>query len=142
MKWLNEIGSKAEEAMNVSVDYVWYVGECWHKKVYNPADGDILLFDFWATVVFLPFIAPLLYRSMPCLLAVPIGLGLILFPYIFCRFRYTKKRRESLKLRYSKIRNLGKRFVRILIIYLVLTLIAFIISSSLGFIRLGKIDCD
>ena len=140
MKWLNEIRSKVEEAMNVSIDYVWYVGECWHKKVYNPADGGVLLFGFWATIVFLPFITPLLYRSMSWLLAVPIGLGLILFPYIFCRLRYTKKRRESLKWRYGKIRNLGRRLVRILIIYLILTLIAFIISYSLGLIWFDKID--
>ena len=95
MEWLNKIRTKVESAL----DYAWYVGERWgkiHDRYYGQMCGDFVLWNFWLWIVLLPFIIPLLGHNLPEVVAIVMSICLIFLPYLFCLFRYTKKRRKAL----------------------------------------------
>ena len=129
MKWLNEIGSKIAEAL----DYAWYVAERWGEITNNPKmSGSIILWGIWLWIVMFPFITPLLYRYLPEVVDIVVGISLSISPLLFCHFRYTKQRRKTLDQKYRHMKNIGSRLARLVVLCIVLAIVAFRLSFFLG----------
>ena len=132
MKWLNEIRSNVEEAL----DYVWYVGERWSEITHNPKMSWGTIFSmFWLGIVIVPFVIPLLLRCLPWSVAYVVALCVFFLPQLFCSFRYTDRRREALDRKYRHIRNIGSRLAWLSLLGIVLTIAAFRLSFLLGILR-------
>lgn len=94
------------------IDALWRIGEWFHQREKTPGTGATLLMWCW----FLDALFPLLSLARVCLdeaifftLAVP---GLIAFPLVFCRLRYTERRRRKL-LTTVPCHQPGRRLLRI-----------------------------
>ena len=132
MKWLNEIRSNVEEAL----DYVWYVGERWSEITHNPKMSWGTIFSmFWFAIVIVPFVLPLLLRCLPLSVAYVVALCVFFLPQLFCRFRYTEQRREALDWKYCNMRNFGNRVAWLFLLCIVLAIAAFRLSFLLGLLR-------
>ena len=138
IEWLNKIRTKVECAL----DYAWYVGERWgktHYGLYGRMYGDFFLGNFWLWIVLLPFIMPLLYRYLPKYVANVMSICLILLPHLFCRFRYTKKRRKALDRKYRHMEEIVSDVAGLVALCAVLAIISFRLSFYLGLFTWQKI---
>lgn len=57
------------------IDYIWFAGESFHRREKAPGDGNALVMWCW-------------YPD-------------VLFPFLFCRLRYTEKRRNEILEKYQ-----------------------------------------
>ena len=137
MNWLNEIGSKMKSAL----DYAWYVAERCGEITNNPKmSGSALFWIFWLWMVMLPFVAPLLRHNLPWPVGLVVALCVFFLPQLFCRFRYTKQRREALDWKYCDMRNFGSRVAWLFLLGIVLAIAAFRLSFLLGLLRFDGSD--
>lgn len=77
---------------------------------------------------------PLMYHKLGNPATMIIGFGLIFFPILFCKLRYTKQRRDAIFEHYSGIKNI---FTRCLVVFGVIIVIAamnFMLMYHWGFI--------
>lgn len=115
-------------------DYIWYVGEALKRKEGSPSSGDTLLLFTWLFAFLIPLIMPLMYQFFGNPTAMILGLGLIFLPFLFCRLRYTRQRRESIFEHYSGIKNILIRWLVIIGAIIFLTAMNFMLMYHFGFI--------
>lgn len=78
------------------VDYIWFVGESFHRRERTPGDGCALIMWCWYLDAMLPVLTFLrrFAADMPFYtLIVP---ALLAMPWLYCRLRYTEKRRKEI----------------------------------------------
>ena len=122
--------------MESALDYAWYVGERFGEITNNPKmSGSIILWGIWLWIVMFPFITPLLYRYLPEVVDIVVGISLFISPLLFCHFRYTKQRRKTLDRKYRHMKNIGSRLARLVVLCIVLAIVAFRLSFFLGLLR-------
>lgn len=119
------------------IDYVWYLGERFHRQNQSPGDGNMLIAMCWYCTFFLPLLSVINKLRIPSVIQILITVILIVIPFVFCRIRYNSGRRESIKLRYENKRNLGRRLLVIWSILIIITVIEFIVLIEIGFWHIG-----
>ena len=114
-------------------DYVWYVGEAL-KREGSPSSGDSLLLLTWLFAFLIPLIMPLMYQLLGNPTAIILGVGLVFFPILFCKLRYTKQRRESIFKHYSGIKNIFTRWIVLFVAIIVIAAMNLMLMYHWGFI--------
>lgn len=78
------------------IDYIWFVGESFHGREKAPGDGETLLMWCWYLDAFLPLLTAI-HKVEPgwpfYVIAMPI---LMFFPFLYCRLRYTERRKKEI----------------------------------------------
>lgn len=77
---------------------------------------------------------PLMYQLSGNPTAMNLGLGLILWPLLFCKLRYTKQRREAIFKHYSGIKNIFTRWLVLFGAIIVIAAMNFMLMYHFGFI--------
>jgi hypothetical protein len=94
------------------IDYIWFIGESFHRHEKSPGDGAALLMWCWyldATLILLT----LFHRITDGWIFYPVIVPVLLAaPFLFCRFRYTAKRQDKIFARYFG-KNTGRRLLAI-----------------------------
>lgn len=94
------------------IDYIWFVGESFHRREKSPGDGAALIMWCWYLDVAM-ILSTLFHRLVEgwifFLLVVPLLLSI---PFLFCRFRYIIKRQDEIFTRYS-CRKTGRKLLAI-----------------------------
>lgn len=94
------------------IDYIWFVGESFHRREKSPGDGAALITWCWYLDVAM-ILSTLFHRLVEgwifFLLVVPLLLSI---PFLFCRFRYTIKRQDEIFTRYS-CKKTGRKLLAI-----------------------------
>lgn len=116
------------------IDYIWFIGEALKRKEGSPSSGDTLLLFAWLFAFLIPLIMPLMYQFLGNPTAMILGLGLIFLPFLFCRLRYTRQRRESIFEHYSGIKNILIRWLVLIGAIIFLTAMNFMLMYHFGFI--------
>ncbi len=85
------------------IDYIWFVGESFHRQEKSPGDGTALLMWCWyldAVLILLTLFHRIAggWIFYPVIVIVPV---LLAAPFLFCRFRYTAKRQNEIFTRHS-----------------------------------------
>ena len=115
-------------------DYIWYIGEALRKKGGNPSSGSLTLSFVWLFGILVPLLLPVMFRLFGNPAAIICGLALIFLPEIFCRLRYTVRRRKEIMEHYSGMKRLYQRLFVIYGLTILFAATALIIMFSLGFI--------
>lgn len=93
------------------IDYIWYTGERFHQREQNPGDGNMLIMISWYCTLFLPLLSIINKLEISLIIQIAVSILLIFVPSLFCRFRYTSRRKEAIKLRYKNKKNWGRRLL-------------------------------
>ena len=75
-------------------DYLYFKGEQGHK-MRSRCSGALMLSLYWWFIIVIPCI-PLFDRNLPHTWYLLCGLGMLLFPFLFCLIRYRKDRTSAL----------------------------------------------
>lgn len=120
------------------IDYIWFVGEAFHRREGSPGDGEALLMGCWymgAFLLLLTFSHRVVNGWGFCLVAAPV---LLLAPFVFCRFRYTAKRRDKIWARFHEHRHMGRRLLAIGTVMVAICSLEIFLMIHFGFWRLGS----
>ena len=124
-------------AMLKWIDYIWFVGESFHVWEKSPGDGEALLMGCWYLDAALPLLT-FLHRVAGgwwfYLAAVPV---VLLVPFVFCRFRYTAKRRDEIFARFSH-KHTGRRLLAIGAVIAGICCLEAFLMLHFGFWKLGS----
>ena len=94
------------------IDYIWFVGESFHRWEKTPGDDAALIMWCWyldATLILLT----LFHRMAGSWIFYPVIVPVLLAaPFLFCRFRYTAKRQDEIFARHSR-KKTGRRLLAI-----------------------------
>lgn len=94
------------------IDYIWFVGESFHRQEKSPGDGAALIMWCWYFDV-LMILLTMLHRIAGGWIFYPIiGLVLLAVPFLFCYFRYTAKRQDEIFARHSS-KKTGRQLLAI-----------------------------
>ena len=94
------------------IDYIWFVGESFHRCEKSPGDGATLIMWCWYLDVAM-ILLTLFHRIAGGWIFYPVIVPVLLAaPFLFCRFRYTAKRQDEIFTRYSG-KKTGKRLLAI-----------------------------
>lgn len=78
------------------IDYIWFVGESFHRREKSPGDGAALIMWCWYLNVAMILLA-LFHRIAGGLIFYLVIIPVLLAaPFLFCRFRYTAKRQDEI----------------------------------------------
>lgn len=94
------------------IDYIWFVGESFHRREKSPGDGAALIMWCWyldMAMILLTLFHRIAGDLIFYLVIIPV---LLAAPFLFCRFRYTAKRKDKIFARYSG-KKTGKRLLAI-----------------------------
>ena len=120
------------------IDYIWFVGEAFHRRERSPGDGGALLMVCWYMDAFLPLLT-FSHRVVNgwwfYLVAAPV---LLLAPFVFCRFRYTAKRRDEIWARYHGYKHMGKRLLATGTLMAAICFLEVFLMIHFGFWELGS----
>lgn len=120
------------------IDYIWFVGEAFHRREGSPGDGGTLLMVCWFMDAFLPLLT-FSHRVVNgwwfYLVATPV---LLLAPFVFCRFRYTAKRRVEIWARFHDHKHMGRRLLVIGAVMAAICFLGVFLMIHLGFWKLGS----
>lgn len=94
------------------IDYIWFVGESFHRREKSPGDGAALI--MWCWYLDMAMILSTLFHRIAgdlifYLVIIPV---LLAAPFLFCRFRYTAKRQDEIFARHSR-KKTGRRLLAI-----------------------------
>lgn len=78
------------------VDYVWFIGEFLHRREASPGSGGTLIMGLWYLDALLPLLTFLHGPVSAWAFYAVVLRVLLLFPLLFCRLRYTEKRRRDI----------------------------------------------
>lgn len=115
-------------------DYIRYIGEAIKRKEGSPSSGDTLLLLTWLFAFLIPLIMPLMYQILGNPTAMILGLGMIFLPILFCKLRYSKKRREAIFKHYSGMKSIFTRWLVLFSAIIVIAAINFMLMYHFGFI--------
>lgn len=78
------------------IDYIWFVGESFHRREKSPGDGAALI--MWCWYLDMAMILLTLFHRIAggLIFYLVIILVLLAAPFLFCRFRYTAKRQDEI----------------------------------------------
>lgn len=94
------------------IDYIWFVGESFHRREKSPGDGATLIMWCWYLDVAM-ILLTLFHRITGGWIFYPVIVPVLLAaPFLFCRFRYTAKRQDEIFTRYSG-KKTGRRLLAI-----------------------------
>lgn len=83
------------------IDYIWFVGESFHRREKSPGDGATLIMWCWYLDIAM-ILLTLFHRITGGWIFYPVIVPVLLAaPFLFCRFRYTAKRQDEIFTRYS-----------------------------------------
>lgn len=94
------------------IDYIWFVGESFHRREKSPGDGAALIMWCWyldVVIILLQLFHRIVEGWIFFLLVVPLLLSV---PFLFCRFRNTAKRQDEIFTRYS-CKKTGRKLLAI-----------------------------
>ena len=114
------------------IDYVWYTGERFHQQEHNPGDGTMLIMISWFCTLFLPLLSIVYKLKTSPIIQITASIILLLFPFLFCHFRYTPKHKEALNLRYKNKKNWGRRLLIIWGSLIIIVAIEVFLLSQFG----------
>lgn len=92
------------------IDYIWFVGESFHRQGKAPGDGAALIMWCWyldAAMILSTLFHRIAGGLIFYLVIIPV---LLAAPFLFCRFRYTAKRQDEIFARHSR-KKTGRRFL-------------------------------
>ena len=94
------------------IDYIWFVGETFHRQEKSPGDGATLIMWCWYLDVAM-ILLTLFHRIAGGWIFYPVIVPVLLaVPFLLCRFRYTAKRQEEIFARHSG-KKTGSRLLAI-----------------------------
>lgn len=117
------------------IDHMWYVAEIWHEREHTNLNGSLLLFFCWFLPILFPFGIPLLSHFFSWIIAFGIMMILCFLPDLFCKFRYTARRRKALCEHYGKMKHPGKNLAKIVLVAIALTIANFALMFHFGFMH-------
>lgn len=94
------------------IDYIWFVGESFHRREKAPGDGAALIMWCWyldAAMILSTLFHRIAGGLIFYLVIIPV---LLVAPFLFCRFRYTAKRQDEIFARHSR-KKTGRRLLAI-----------------------------
>lgn len=94
------------------IDYIWFVGESFHRREKSPGDGAALIMWCWyldMVMILLTLFHRIAGDLIFYLVIIPV---LLAAPFLFCRFRYTAKRQDEIFARHSR-KKTGRRLLAI-----------------------------
>lgn len=94
------------------IDYIWFVGESFHRREKAPGDGAALIMWCWyldAAMILSTLFHRIAGGLIFYLVIIPV---LLAAPFLFCRFRYTAKHKDKIFARYSG-KKTGRRLLAI-----------------------------
>ena len=91
------------------IDYIWFIGESFHRQEKSPGDGTALVMWGWyldvviilLTLFYKMELGWVFYMIIPALLSVP---------FLFCHFRYTVKRQDEILARFPS-KKIGRKLL-------------------------------
>ena len=85
--------------MNIwkGIDYIWFLGESYHKREKGPGDGETLLMWCWYFDAVLPLFSFAYRLDWGWLFNLAVVLVLLAVPFVFCRIRYKKQRKKEIE---------------------------------------------
>lgn len=119
------------------IDYIWYVGERFHQQEKTPGDGTVLIATCWYCSFFLPLLSVVNKFGIPWIIKVFGSVLLIVIPFVFCRIRYDKERKELIGLRYRDKKQWGKCLLAIWGVLIIIAVAEFVVLTKTGFWRIG-----
>ena len=119
------------------IDYVWYIGEQFHRQEKSPGDGNMLIALCWYCIFFLPLLSIINRLRMPSVIQIAITIILLIIPFTFCRIRYNPRRKESIRLRYKDKRNWGRRLLMFWGFLIMIVAIECIVLIKIGLWHIG-----
>ena len=94
------------------IDYIWYVGEKIHLQEQNPGDGNMMIAITWYCTLFFPLLYITNRLHIYPIIQIIFSIILILFPFIFCRLRYTQEYKKVIFAEYKNTK-IGHRLFMI-----------------------------
>ena len=94
------------------IDYIWFVGESFHRREKSPGDGAALVMWCWyldVAMILLTLFHRIAGGLIFYLVIIPV---LLAAPFLFCRFWYTAKRQDGIFARHSR-KKTGRRLLAI-----------------------------
>ena len=82
------------------VDYIWSVGELYHRREKGPGDGETLIMWCWYLDALLPLAMFIYSLDVGLIFHLIVLLIFLSLPFVFCKWRYTRKRRETILVRF------------------------------------------
>lgn len=119
------------------IDYIWYTGERFHQEKKSPGDGNLLIAICWYCTFFLPLSSLLNKLRISSIIQILGSIVLIIIPFVFCRIRYKKKKKELIELQYKNKKKWGKRLLTIWSILIIVVIVEFVFLIKTGFWHLG-----
>lgn len=119
------------------IDYIWYTGEKFHQEGKNPGDGNLLIAICWYSSFSLPLLSLLNKLKISSITQISGSIILIIVPFVFCRIRYNKRKRELIELRYKNKKKWGKRLLTIWGILIIIVIAEFVVLIKTGFWHIG-----
>lgn len=115
------------------IDYIWYVAETWSAREHNNLNGSMLLFLGWLYAIVIPCGLLIGYFFGPqCAILTLVS---CFMPSIFCKLRYTAKRREALSEHYGKLKHPGRKLAQIILCGIALTATNVVLMFHFEFIH-------
>lgn len=115
------------------IDNYWYVAEIWSRKEGNKFEGDVLL-QWCSMLIFFPWLAMIGHYTnwlITLLLSICVSGG----PLVFCKMRYTQKRKEELSKDYKNIKCEGKLLLKIILLTAMFSCIEIMLMFYLEFMN-------
>lgn len=78
------------------IDYIWFVGESFHRREKSPGDGAALLMWCWYLDVVLPLWTVICRLGASWIFDVVSLVMLLSIPFLFCRWRYNRSRSNTI----------------------------------------------
>ena len=94
------------------IDYIWFVGESFHRREKSPGDGAALIMWCWYLDMAMILLTQFHRIAGGWIFYTVIVPVLLAVPFLFCRLRYTAKRQNEIFTRYSGKKS-GRRLLAI-----------------------------
>lgn len=95
------------------IDYIYQVGEMHGRSNGQKGTGSTVLVLIWYFDILIPLLS-LIGRHLSYVWFVAVVITGIVFPFVFCRMRYTERRRQMLDGRYAKMKHTGRKMLLII----------------------------
>lgn len=117
------------------IDYIWQVGESYHRQNNSPGDGESLVMWCWYLDAVLPLVTFAVRLDWGWLFNVLSGFVLLVFPFVFCRLRYGRKRQKAI-VSGLQVKHPGRRLLYVWVAIVVIFLIESVLMVCFGLYKI------
>lgn len=100
------------------IDYIYQVAETHGRRNGQSGVGSTILMLIWDFDIFIPSL-PFISKHLSSVWFIVAVVSGVAFPFVFCRLRYTERRRQMLDERYGKMKHTGRKMLVITTAYII-----------------------